>query len=129
MHPLDVWKSFSSRPYGSRGHRNPFPFSWLSCGFDTTAITGRKCLQVGDSGDDLAADDLQRSDLVHVRDDADYRFDAHASEPVQLPDQLPDFLAILADIEGECAGLLDLLVVPALDLAVPAQDIELLGYF
>jgi hypothetical protein len=86
MHPLYGWKPFSSRPYSCRGHRNPFPFSLPSCGFDMTAITGRTCLQVGDNEYDLAADDLQRSDLVHVRDDADHRLDAHPGEPAQLPD-------------------------------------------
>src|SRR5215217_7432395 len=88
-----------------------------------TDIRGRKYLVVCDGGDDL-----QRRDPVNVPDDADHRLDAHASKPAQLPDQLPNSLAILADIEGERASLLDLPVVPALGLAVPAQDVELLGY-
>jgi hypothetical protein len=43
-----------------------------------------------------------------------------------LPDQLL-LLAVLPDVEGERAGPLDLLVVPAHILAVAAQHVELAG--
>src|SRR5215210_868045 len=62
---------------------------------------------------------------MHVRNGAYYRLNAHAGEPAQPSDQLIRLGAILADIEGERAGLLDLLVVPALGFAVGAQNIEL----
>jgi hypothetical protein len=44
-----------------------------------------------------------------------------------LPDQLLLLLAVLPDVEGERAGPLDLLVVPAHILAVAAQHVELAG--
>ena len=34
-------------------------------------------LEVCDRGDDLAADDLQKLDAVHVRNDTDHRLYAH----------------------------------------------------
>ena len=80
-YPLDDRKPPSSRSYGSRGHRDPFLFTSVSCGHGTASLARRECLEVGDGGDDLAADYLQRRDPVHVRDDADHRLDAHAGKP------------------------------------------------
>ena len=86
----------------------------------------RGCLEVSDDGDDLAADDLQRRDPVYFRDETDYGLDAHLTEPAQLLDQLVHLLAVLSDVEGKRARLLYLIVVSALGLAKPAQDVQLL---
>ena len=69
---------------------------------------GRWCLEVGDGGYDLSADDLQRRYPVYVRDDADHGLDPNTGEPAYLLDQLACFLAVLSHVEGEGAGLLDL---------------------
>src|SRR5918911_2665697 len=82
--------------------------------------------EVHDRRDDLVADDLKRRDPVHVRDGADHGFDAHTREPAQALDQFAHPLAVLADIEGERAGLLDRIVISALGLTVPAQNVQLL---
>src|SRR5919112_395165 len=82
-------------------------------------------LQIGDRGDYLSADYLQRRDPVHVRDDAYNRLDAHAGEPAQPSDRLVHLRAILTDIEGERTGLLDRVVIPTLGLAMSAQDVQL----
>src|SRR5262245_10603604 len=74
----------------------------------------------------LAADHLQRSDPLHVRDRTVHRLDAHACEPLQLPNQLFHFGPILANIEEEWAGLFDGVVITALCLAMPAQHVQLL---
>jgi hypothetical protein len=62
---------------------------------------------------------------MHVRNDANYGLYARAGEPAQPPDKPSRIGTILADVEGERAGLFDLVVFPALDLAMSAQSIEL----
>src|SRR5215207_7052354 len=95
----------------------------------TPAVTARRRdtwqSEVGDRRDHLPADDLQRLDPIHVRDEADHGLDPQVGEPSQPTDHLADFLTFLAHVEGERAGLLDLLVMPALILAMPAQDVQL----
>ncbi len=81
--------------------------------------------EIGDRGDDVAAENLKRRDLIHVRNDAYYGLDAHVGKPAQLPDQLACFRAILADVEGERACLLYLVVVSSLRIAVLAQHTKL----
>ena len=64
---------------------------------------------------------------MHLRDEADHGLDAHIGKPAQPPDEFAYLLAILADVEGERAGILDPLVIPTLGLAMLSQDVELLG--
>src|SRR6202521_3993168 len=60
-----------------------------------------------------------------MHDATDDSLDAHACEPVQAPDDLVQFLAVVPDVEGEHRGLLDLVVVAADRLAMLAQDLKL----
>lgn len=91
-------------------------------------VTEQEHLEISDRRDDLAADGLQSCDPVHIWDGADHRLDTHTGEPAQLPDQPFHLLTALADVEGESAGLVYLIVVPTFDLAVTAQDVELPRY-
>src|SRR5215210_549168 len=91
----------------ARAVREPPPVrAWLS--------------NVGHRGDDLLADNFEWRDPVYVRHETYDGLYAHTREPAQLTDQLVHPLAVLADIEGESAGLLYRAIVPVLILAVPA---------
>src|SRR5438094_9116722 len=59
----------------------------------------------------------------------DHGLDAHAGEPLQAADHLAKIFAIVAQVEGEQGGLLDVVVVAADGLAVLAQDVELARNF
>src|SRR5260370_6437503 len=59
----------------------------------------------------------------------DDRLDAHAGQPLQAPDHLAEVFAVVAQVEREHGGLLDVVVVPTDGLAVLAQDVELAGDF
>src|SRR3954452_4346312 len=82
-------------------------------------------LQLGDRRDDLPTEDLQRLDLVHARHPTVRLADAQLREPLELRQALAALLALLARVEAEHDGLLDLVVVAADVGAVPAQHVQL----
>src|SRR6266480_7021290 len=55
---------------------------------------------------------------------ADDALDAHAGEPLQAADHLAKVFAVVAQVEREEGGLLDLVVVAPDGLAMLAQDVE-----
>src|SRR6266702_4125305 len=105
--------------------------TYSMCSLLFTRQTGAKshwvCLEIGDGGKDLPADDLKRLNPVDLRNHAKDRLNPHRGEPAQLPDQLAHFGAILAHVEGERTRLLNRIIIPALSLTMLAQDLQLLG--
>src|SRR5205823_2653671 len=76
-------------------------------------------------GDDLLAHDLKPLYVVDLGDIADHGLDAHAGQPPQPADQLPNLLAVVSGVKAEHGRLLDLVIVAPDRLAVFAQDIQL----
>src|SRR5437762_3419346 len=60
---------------------------------------------------------------------ADDALDAHAGEPLQAADHLAKVFAVVAQVEREQGGLLDVVVVSADGVAMLAEDLELARNF
>src|ERR1700716_695178 len=82
-------------------------------------------LEGGHGRDDLAGEDLERSDLVHISPPAYGGREAHARQTSQPLDDRPDVLPAITDVEAEHRRLLDIVVIALLALAVALQNVEL----
>src|SRR3954467_4128630 len=82
-------------------------------------------LQLGDGGDDLPTEDLQRLDLVDPRHPAVRLAHPELRQVLQPSDEVVDVLAPLTGVERHHHGLLDLVVVAPDFGAVPAQHVQL----
>src|SRR5438552_1647651 len=101
----------------------PIHGSWPTSG--ARARGSRRRREVGDGGNPLLADDFEAFGLVEFRHVADRGLDPHAGQPAQAADDLANAFTVVADVELEHGGLLDLVVVAADGLAMLAQDLEL----
>src|SRR5205823_12116301 len=60
---------------------------------------------------------------------ADHALDAHAGEPLEAADHLAKVFSVVAQVEREQGGLLDVVVIAADGLAMLPQDLELARNF
>src|SRR5205823_8411479 len=60
---------------------------------------------------------------------ADHALDAHAGEPLEAADHLAKVFSVVAQVEREQGGLLDVVVIAADGLAMLPQDLELTWNF